>query len=738
MASTVQTTLVATKGARVYGSGGGAGASLYLPWGLWSGDVYRALLQFANPDYTALKARQLTKAVLRLKNSTQFYVGRGGSPRCYVRRITESWSEGSSSTLSSSNAVTWANQPVSTTTGQVDSGTLPTSDGATVDIDITTLFGYLLPTTVKRADGSAGGGFTNYGFKLLAYDEGSTSRTSEVYSDDYGTTGSRPTLILTFVTNAPPTAPSLTSPIADTEGNAGIAAIVGGSITFAGTRNDPDTGDYVTGVEVAIYADATTNDAAPGTPVASKQFAVTGSPTSFSVAMPTTGLAIGTTYRAKVRTEDREGAWGAWSLLATSRFIPDTPPAAPSNLSQDANTQTPNFYGSLVDPDAGATISEVRIVVEQATTSGTVQKWDSGWVSSGGTRFSVGYGGSTLDFGTAYRWYAQVRDNVGAMSPVSPTVTWTPTQLTGPTAMSPINVETKQNSLTPTLTVGNGGAFTNHRVEVAKYADGTSLVWQPAPGAAYTSTTSKAVTYAGQALTWGRIFYWRAQVFVGGTTWSDWSPWYPFYVNAQPDAPTGSVDNAGPVATGVFGEYVTVPTTTPTLRFPFSDPDVAKGYTDAPTRREIEIRRADTAAAVTGSPFVITSSIGATYTVGSGVLTSGVIYQARARYDDGAGVRSPWSEWVTFKVSTPLTIAAGAAVDPADPTPALAWTLNRGQRAYRAQISDVLTGELVWDSGLVLTATTSAVVPGYVLDTDHTYRWTVTAYDADMLSATLT
>lgn len=734
---TVAVTLTCTKGALVQNtSGGGSGATTIWPVGLDSGAIYRVVLQFANPDYTALGAKRLVKAELRVKNSGQITAHRGATPRMLIRRLTEGFSEGTSAALSVSNAVNWANQPNSTTTGQIDTGTLPTPDGTWAFIDITTLFGYFLPASILRADGSAGGGLTNYGLSLRSFDETSTARTDEFYSDDYVTTGFRPQLVLTFATNTPPDAPTLTKPIADTDGNAGLAPVSGGTFTVSGSRNDADTGDYIKGVEVSIYSDATTNDVSPGTAIANRQFVISGSPTSFSVAMPTTGLTIGTTYRAKVRTQDKDGAWGAWSLLATSRFTPDTLPGAPSNLSQDSNTQTPNFYGSLVDPDSGATLSEVRIVVEQATTTGgTVQKWDSGWTATGGTRFAIAYGGSTLDFGTQYRWYAQVRDNVGGQSPVSATVTWTPLALTGPDAMTPITVETKQNSLTPTLHVGNGGAFTNHRIEVSKFGDGTGLLWQPALGSAYASTTGKDVTYAGAALTTGRIFYWRAQVLVGGVTWSEWSPWYPFYINAIPDAPVGTVDNAGPSASSAFGDYVTVATTTPTLRFPFSDPDIGKGYTDAPTRREIQIVRADTGANITGSPFVITSGITATYTTAA--LTDGVIYKARARYNDNANMQGPWSDYVLFKVTTPLTITAGPAVDTTDPTPTLNWTLSRPQRQYRALVFDQANGNLVWDSGVVVTATQSAVVPGDILDTGHTYRWTVTAWDVDMLSAVL-
>jgi hypothetical protein len=725
-------TVSITKDARVYGAGGGAGASQYLPVGLSGGNNYVSLLQANLPNATTLKMLKVISATLRLKETGQVLVTRGGSPRVKVQILRETWTEGTSAENSTSNAVTWANQPDSTSFGEIDSGPLPGTDFANVSIDMTAMFRRWMPTTVENGEG-----YANYGFRLISYDMASTSRTDEFYSSDHP--DNPPYITLVYEDNTAPDAPTVLAPATNDDGSATFGAFVTGrTVRFSMARVDIDPGDYITASQVQIYAD-TADDTTPGTVLIDNTKTFTGLPTSVTHDVDCTALTIGTKYRARMRTRDRVNVWGAWSSLLDARFIPDSTPSAPSNMAVDVATQSPNFYGTLVDADAGATLSAARILVYQDTSTGAILKWDSGWDTvAGGTRFTLAYGGSTLDLGTRYRWAAQVADEFGAQGPLSAYQSWTPVSTTGPDNMTPRTVETKQNSLTPTLTVGHSSGFTNHQLEVAKYPDPIATgdyLWRPAVGAAYASTTTKAVTYAGSALTWGRTFYWRSKVFVGGTTWTEWSPWYPFYINALPLAPVGTVDGAANSGTGIYGPYVTTLTTTPTLRFPYNDPDRAKGYTDNPTRREIEIIRADTLAAISGSPFIITSSITDTYTTAA--LTSGVTYKARARYDDSANQRSGWSEYVVFKVLTSPGISAGTAPSASDPTPTLAWSLSRAQRRFRVYVFVNATGELVHDSGLVDSTTQSYVVPGGVLETATTYRWTVTAYDDDLLSATL-
>lgn len=728
-------TLACTADARLYAPNQGAGASLYLPVGLYGGNIYRSIAKFSMPNWTALGVRRITSAHIRIRQSDQFYIARGSTPRVLTQRLVESWSEGSSSVLSSSNAVRYDNQPGAVSTGETDTS-IANTDNLWVNLDATAIARAWAPTSVE-----SGGGLANHGIRIRSFDEASTARTTEFYSSE---SSYPPQLIINYESNTAPTAPTALSPATAESGAGGIAPVSRVSIEgrasspiiyVAGTRADPDAGDYITSVQVQLFADAAT-DAVPGSALIDVTEEISGSPTTFSVMVDIASLTIGTTYRARVRTADKAGLWGAWSSLTAMRFVPDTLPAAPTNMSQDVSTQTPTFFGSLVDPDPSAAISEAHILVYQDTAAGPVLKWDSGWVASGGTRFAVAYGGTTLDFGTKYRWAAAVRDNLGGEGPLSSYVEWTPVATTGPSAMSPKDVETKQNSLTPTLTIGHGSAFDAYELEVARYDGGPADLWDVGV-TTHASATSKPVTYAGAALTWGRIHYWRAKVRVGGVTWTDWSPWFPFYVNAIPTAPVCSISGSVDSGSGAYGPYRTGTTTTPTIDCPFADPDLAKGYADVPQNKQVEIRRADTLAVHgTYSPLTIAGT--ASSHVVSPALTSGVTYKLRVRWQDAAGQYGPWSDWLFYKPSTAFTITVGAAPSGTDPTPTFAWTNNRAQAKKRVVVTNNATGELVHDSGVIASSDQSFTLPPFLLASGVTYKYVVTAYDADSLSAVLT
>lgn len=698
----------------------GAGRSDYLPIGLHGGNIHRSFMKFAQPDWVGLGIVGIVSARIALKNSSAAIVTRGASPRVIAQRCAQAWSEGTATTLVSTNAIRWGNQPNMTSAGEVATGILATADGARFTIDITAIARSWAPATV-----ASGGGQPNYGLRLRSYDEAATSRTTEVWSRE---SAYDPVLILEVETNTAPEAPINVDPA-----GGDIGEIVGGLISFSGERVDADVGDYVDAVQVQVYANGAT-DGSPGTAIIDRVVTFTDHPSRFVAPISSTLLTVGTPYRWRAKTRDRHGAWSPWSPLADAQFIPDSPPSAPTNLAVDQTTVDPTFSGTIVDPD-GDDLGAVRILVYQDTALGAVLMWDSGWATSGGTRFAVNYGGLPLTVGERFRWAAQVRDEWGGEGPLSAYQTWTVAAITGPDAMSPIDVEMLQDSITPTLTIGHSANFDAYELEVGRFADGSGLVWDVGV-TAIASTGSTGVVYAGTVLTWGRTYYWRAKVRVAGTTWTEWSPWYPFYVDALPVAPVGSVDGSVDSGLGTYGPYHTITTATATLRFPFSDPDVGKGYAEAPTRREIEIVRADTLAAFGASPYVITSGI--TDTMVTGTLTAELTYKARARYDDGSGQRSPWSEWLFFKRSVAPVAAAGTAVDATDANPLLDWTFTsspgKAQAGFRAKVFANVSGNLVVDSGFVASAVTEYEVPGEILANATAYRWQVTVYDTDLLT----
>jgi len=738
-----QVTLACVADARVYEPNTGSGASNYLPVGLWSGSIYRSALRFALPNWTALGVRRVTSAKLRVRNSTQVFAGRGATPRLLVKRATANWVEGTSAILSASNGggVVWPG-PGTTSTNQTDSGTLPTANDTWIEIDVTAQVRVWAPTTVELGEG-----VPNYGFVLHSFDEGSTTRTTELYSRE---TSSKPVLIITYESNTAPFAPTILAPATEANGDASIAPVTrtpgatAALISFNGRREDPDPGDYLTGLRIQVLADAAT-DAAPGTVLIDRTFTdFTGEPAYFVRAVSIEGaLTIGTVYRWRALTRDKAGLWGAWSSLTRGRFKPNTVPAAPANVAVDPGSQTPNFYGSLVDADPGATIGNVEIEVFQDSPAGALLKWASGKITSGGTRYQVAYGGGqVLEYGIAYRWRSRLTDNVGSEGPWGAWLTWTPRQIVGASNMTPRTIETKQNTLTPTLTIAHSAAFDAYELEVARYNDGSELLWD-VPLTAMTLGTSVARVYAGASLDWGRTYWWRARIRVGGTSWSEWSPWYPFYVNARPLPTVVSIDGAidpGANPYPATAGYVITTSTTPTIRAPFNDPDRAKGYVDNPTRREVYISNAFTGVPVTGSPFVATSGITDTFVPAPGLLAFETTYSTTTIYEDSAGQRSQTFNQLVFKVSQPPTIGAGTAPDVTDPAPSVAWTFaspgGKAQLGFAVQVFDNVTGTLVHDSGFVTSTALAYTIPGEVLAHAKAYRATVVVYDTDMLSGT--
>jgi hypothetical protein len=172
--------LALTSGGAKYG----AGASSSLPVGTWQGWTYRSLLKL--PSIPWSKVRALTSATLKVQSSTQVRVGFGSSPKTQLRRITGSWSAGSSSSPSSGNAVVWPGPPA-TTSGAVTSS-LPTGQNVGKSIRCDAIVRAWAPTSI------GGSGAAQYGIALYEA-SGSGSNTGEVWPVEQGGTA-RPTLEL--------------------------------------------------------------------------------------------------------------------------------------------------------------------------------------------------------------------------------------------------------------------------------------------------------------------------------------------------------------------------------------------------------------------------------------------------------------------------------------------------------------------------------------------------------------
>lgn len=468
----------------------GSGASDFLPVGLWTGYKYRTLLGFS---YSFSGWTSLDSATIYLRTSTQFYVAFGSDPDIYIERITSSWSEGTADALSSSNAVTWANQPSATTSNRV------TKDVSTVEVteisaDITALM----------QDAFAAGVF--YGIRLRAIDETSEVETTEFYSRNNTTYRAR--IVVTYSTNTAPNAPTSLSPT-------GSAVVHTLTPTFTGSFSDPDAGDTMSGVEIQVV-----NDSETATMWSSGMLTASG--TSFSVAYAGTALAGNTYYKWRARTKDQDGAIGAWSVY--QRFKANSVPSSPGvslqeSPTSDIMTLTPTFQLTHSDPDTTDTQAyKYQIILE---TSGGAQIWDTGEVAiTPATSISRTYNGPALNWQTSYRWKARTQDSNGAWGAYSTYQTFTTHTTAVPVSLAPTGNATA-SSTTPTLTGSRGDTNdTLVSAQVQVYADdGTTLIWDSGTFTAGVTSTSFSKV-VGTVLTDSTYYRWRARVTgsAGGTS----------------------------------------------------------------------------------------------------------------------------------------------------------------------------------------------------------------------------
>lgn len=296
------TTWYANKDARIArrssdGLSQGAGASSYIPVGYYSGYLYRSLIGF---NYSFSGMVTITSAILTLKTSGQYYVAFGSDPDIYVRRLTSSWTEGTSVALSTTNAVEWSNQPSATTSNQATKD-VTTSENATVTIDITALVN----------DAKAAGVF--YGVQLIAVtDNGSTGASDDITEFYTRETSYDPYITVTYTTNQPPTSPTSMTP------TGGSLVVNDTSPQLQFTHNDPD-GDSPVRFDVEVY-NTTGNNASIGSLAWSTYDNTSDLVNPITVSTGT--LTAGNWYAWRARTADAASGDGAWSGYNYFRLHP--------------------------------------------------------------------------------------------------------------------------------------------------------------------------------------------------------------------------------------------------------------------------------------------------------------------------------------------------------------------------------------------------------------------------------
>lgn len=125
----------------------GQGADTVLAVGAWSGWKFRTLMDFDDPPWADVIS--VDKASIEVTNSDQDTVGFGNTPKVTLRRITDSWTQGSEESMHTGNAVVWPG-PSSTSTGAKTSDTLTRTEGATYLLDCTAIVRAWFQGNVKR------------------------------------------------------------------------------------------------------------------------------------------------------------------------------------------------------------------------------------------------------------------------------------------------------------------------------------------------------------------------------------------------------------------------------------------------------------------------------------------------------------------------------------------------------------------------------------------------------------
>jgi hypothetical protein len=652
-----------------------------------------------------------------------------------VARMTQDWGEGSpdpgEGNFTTQAAWEWDTRfnSWSPTEAEIVSVT-QTAEGNTVDFDIAGIVNSWI-------DGS-----TNYGVILMnESSETNTAKSVLFFSSDQSNDSRRPKLLLDYTTNTAPDEPINVSPTANA-----VVNTLTPTLTF--TRDDPDTGDYISMWGISVYTD----DYVSGSPTAAQTMwnvgfvPTTGQPTTISrqygnpsgSAKP---LVSGNFYKWRATYLDRGGLESPQIAVGSLyRFKVNTPPNTPNLVVPAPSTaiadNTPTFSLSHSDPDpADSVMHGYRVVVDKETTLGAgnwFAVWDSGDVdTSGSPTSSVQVTSGTLDWGGSFRVRARTKDSNGAWSSFSANKPFQTVKTSTPVNLAPSGSET--TSATPTFT-GERGSTSNTIVSYSIRVFSDDLATTMLAETNYTSGITSGATfsrlYAGAALSAGQSYQWQAKVesTIGG--FSDWSTLQRFTV----------VDATTPTVVSPVGEnaYTLTPTVTVDRVATFN-------------RVQFEVYPSTSTTASLGTAHyqsgTISSSIGAgglgtrySATYAGTALTWDTVFKIRARVSSDGG--SNWSSWSglssfrTAAAATPtLTSVNGVSGSPAwvveteplDPN----FLITRGGSDTidfaQVRLWDQNGTVLIWDSGLVnVTNATTAEVEysgSATLSRDLYYAW---------------
>jgi hypothetical protein len=546
---TVTKQMMAAVGSDSFGGGTANPGDDHIPIGRWAAGtglswVTRAAL-YAPVSFTGMTGINAARLYLYQHTAAGFHAKGSGTKGVTPYRKTSDWSESSAGT-STANDEVWGGDG----SAIVVSGYSLTSEDGSSDFSTTAADGTLDYVDITEIVRDWHGGSANYGVMIRASSGAETTDTSdamEFYSRHVS--GKQPYIWIDYDTNTAPNAPTSLNPNGNEIVNTGTAIVV------SGARSDPDSGDYITGVDLRMYKDDGT------TQVDTDTYYPTGSPTTFSRTMTVpNGHAY---YRWIARTRDRENVWGAWT--AQQRFKANTVPSTPTRSitavpTTDIKTLTPTFSITRNDADGAYGDQMASFQIDLETSAGT-QVFDSGEIAVGSGTVTINYvyAGPALSWSTDYRWRARTKDENGAWSAWSTYATFDTYNAGVPISLAPTGNEVT-STLTPTLTGSRSTTdytITNYEIELYE-SNGTTLKWSSgvlATGITNGATFSKV--YNGAALSFATQYKWRSRVTgnIGGT--SAWSALQTFTTRTADEveqtAPVGSpITSLTPNFTGTW------------------------------------------------------------------------------------------------------------------------------------------------------------------------------------------
>jgi hypothetical protein len=358
-----------------------------------SGDTeyrHRSLVRFTH-DWSTVDTVIKIELAVKTEDDASAHFAFGATPKLRVSTLAESFAEGTGAeNVWTSGEYEWPSArsgsaykdlPINPDTG------LP-QDEAWVFIDVTAISKVIVPKTVKMADGTTGGGGTNYGYILRTADE--LTNAQRMILDSFHATNSadRPYLLVTYdPANRAPIAPTLTAP-STTNNNFGQS--------FEGDHSDPD-GDPMAAREIKVYptgSQTATWTLPPDLQSAGSDETQTG---RFSVPL---SLAVGslklqTNYEWTARTKDSRGLWGPYSTRRALRITSSAPSVAASAIGSATSLADVRFGGTYSDPENDL-LSQfaIQMQVQAAHT-------DSAWLDPMSYVWDTGEVQATVDEATA-------------------------------------------------------------------------------------------------------------------------------------------------------------------------------------------------------------------------------------------------------------------------------------------------------------------------------------------------